>query len=337
MTRFLLRRFAHFIVTFIAASFLLFAVTEFSPGNVAGKILGPYAVQSQVDLLAEKLRLHDPLPVRYVRWLGILAGFVDNPLGDPEIGLGLSDPRGNRYVGNFGYSLMLKEPVVDVVGERIGYTALLTFIAILFIVPISLAAGVAAGINPGKPVDRLLSLGAVILTSLPEFVVAVALLLIGVVWLGILPGTSPMMAGGRWPQGLQLVLPVAVLTIASASYVTRIVRASVADTIRKPYVRTARLKGLARRDIILHHVLRNAMIPPITVILLQINWLLAGVVVVETIFAYPGVGSLLLQAALFGDIYVVQALTLLALIVAVGTQVIGDLCYLALDPKIRLG
>lgn len=337
MIRFLLRRIGQFIITFLAASFLLFAVTEFSPGTVASKILGPYAVSSQVDLLTEKLRLGDPLLVRYLRWLGIVSGIVENPLGDPAIGLGLSDPRGNRYVGNFGYSLMLKEPVVDVVGERIGYTVLLTLLAILVIIPVSLAAGVAAGVNPGKPIDRILSMGAVILTSLPEFVVAVALLLVGVVWLGLLPGTSPMTQGGRWPLSLQLVLPVGVLVIASASYVLRIVRASVADTMRKPYVRTALLKGLKRRDIILHHVLRNAMIPPITVILLQINWLLTGVVVVESIFAYPGVGSLLLQAALFGDIYLVQALTLLALVVAVGTQLIGDLCYLALDPKIKLG
>ncbi len=337
MIGFLGRRLAQFIVTFLAASFLLFAVTEFSPGNVAAKILGPYAVEAQVTVLSDKLHLDDPLLVRYVRWLGVVAGVADNPLGDPAIGLGLSDPRGNRYFGNFGYSLMLKEPVVDVVAERIGYTALLTLLAILLIVPISLIAGVAAGVNPGKPIDRALSVGAVILTSLPEFVVAVALLLLAVVWLGVLPGTSPMTQGGRWPLGLQLILPVSVLVVASASYVVRIVRASVADTMRRPYVRTALLKGLKRRDIILHHVLRNAMIPPITVILLQINWLLTGVVVVESIFAYPGVGSLLLQAALFGDIYLVQALTLLALVVAVGTQLIGDLCYLALDPRIKLG
>src|SRR5687767_4661747 len=140
MIRFLGRRLAQFIVTFLAASFLLFAVTEFSPGNVASKILGPYAVETQVDLLSDKLHLGDPLLLRYVRWLGIVAGIADNPLGDPAIGLGLSDPRGNRYFGNFGYSLMLKEPVVDVVGERIGYTALLTLLAILLIIPVSLAA-----------------------------------------------------------------------------------------------------------------------------------------------------------------------------------------------------
>src|SRR3546814_17963968 len=116
-----------------------------------------------------------------------------------------------------------------------------------------------------------------------------------------------------------MVLPVSVLVIASASYVTRIVRASVADTLKRPFVRTARLKGLAPQRVILQHVLRNALIAPLTVILLQVNWILTGVVVVEAIFAYPGIGSLLLKAALFGDIYVVQALTPPAPAVAIGS------------------
>ncbi|MEO5324032.1 ABC transporter permease [Mesorhizobium sp. CC13] len=335
MIGFLLRRLSQFALTFAAASFLLFAVTEFSPGDIASKILGPYAVQSQVDLLHERLKLDDPLPVRYFRWLGTLLGLVDNPLGGDTTGLGLTDPRGSRYFGNLGYSLMLKEPVVDVIGDRLGYTVLLTLWAVVFIVPISIAVGVAAGMNQGKALDRVLSTSAAVLTSLPEFVVAVALIFVAVAWLGLLPGTSTM-TGGSWSTTAQLILPVTVLVIASASYVSRIVRASVVDTLRRPYVRTALLKGLPRRQIIVHHVLRNAMIPPITVILLQVNWLLTGVVVVESIFAYPGVGSLLLQAGLFGDIYLVQALTLLALAVAVGTQLIGDLCYMALDPKIKV-
>lgn len=337
MPAFLVRRLSHFLMTLAAASFLLFAVTEFSPGNVASKILGPYAVQSQVDLLYDKLGLGDPLLVRYGRWLGALLGLTENPMADAPIGLGLSDTRGARYFGNLGYSLMLKEPVVDVIGDRIGYTILLTFWALVFIVPIALLAGVTCGVTAGTRLDRSLSGLMIGLTSLPEFVTAVALLLVFSAWLGLLPGTSTLTLGDRWSTAAQLALPVSVLVVASATYVARIVRASVAETLHKPFVRTARLKGLAPRAVILHHVLRNAMIAPVTVILLQVNWLLTGVVVVEAIFAYPGIGYLLLQAALFGDIYVVQALTLLALTVAVGTQFVGDLCYMALDPKIRVG
>ncbi|MBI1774934.1 MAG: ABC transporter permease [Proteobacteria bacterium] len=336
MLSFLARRLGHLVLTLLAASLLLFVVTEFSPGNVAAKILGPYAVQSQVDLLYGKLRLGDPLPLRYLGWLGSLLGVADNPLADPSIGLGLHDPRGSRYFGNFGMSLMAKEPVIDVLAKRAGYTVLLTFWAIVVIVPLSLLLGIATGVNHGRWIDRLLSAAMTLLTSMPEFVTAVGLLLGFAVWLGVAPGTSTMLANERWSQASQLVLPVAVLAIASATYVARIVRASVVDTMRQSFVRTARLKGLTRRQVIYGHVLRNAMIPPVTVILLQVNWLLTGVVVVEAIFAYPGLGSLLLQAALFGDLYTVQALTLIALTVAVVTQVVGDLCYMALDPKIRL-
>lgn len=336
MIRFLARRLAHFLITLLTASFLLFAVTEFSPGNVASKILGPYAVQSQVELLTDKLGLDDPLIERYGRWLGTLLGVTDNALGDPEIGLGLADPRGPRYFGNLGYSLMQKEPVLDVLAARIGHTVSLALWAIGLVVPLALAFGALSGARAGRPTDRAISGVSVFLTSLPEFVTGVALILVFTVWLGWLPGTSTKTEGDHWSVASQMVLPVAVLVIASASYVTRIVRASVADTMRRPFVRTARLKGLSPARVLLRHVLRNALIAPLTVILLQVNWILTGVVVVEAIFAYPGIGSLLLKAALFGDIYVVQALTLLALTVAVSTQLLGDIAYLLLDPKIRL-
>src|SRR3546814_19543856 len=192
MISFILRRLAQFLVTLLVASFLLFAVTEFSPGNVASKILGPYAVQSQVDLLYDKLDLGAPLLERYGQWLGTLLGLSENRLGDPAIGLGLDDPRGVRYFGNLGYSLMLKEPVVDVLAQRIGHTVALAGWAIGFIVPISLVLGVMSGINAGRPPDRGISGVTVALTPLPEFVTAVVLLLLFSAVLGWLPGTSPL-------------------------------------------------------------------------------------------------------------------------------------------------
>lgn len=332
----LLNRLGQILFTALAASFLLFAVTEFSPGNVAAKILGPYALDTQVQILSEKLGLEDPLPTRYVRWLGTLTGVIENPLSDPELGLGLSDPRGDRYFGNLGFSLMQKQPVVDVIANRIGNTALLAAWAVGLTIPVALALGTAAGMRAGSLADRGISTATVTLTSLPEFVTAVLLLFVFTASLGWLPGTSPLDPGDDWSLGAQLVMPVTVLVIASASYVTRIVRASVAETMSRPYVRTARLKGLSPRQVILGHVLRNAMIAPVTVILLQVNWILTGVVVVESIFAYPGIGSLMLRAALFGDIYTVQALTLLALGIAIVTQFLGDVIYVALDPRIRV-
>ncbi len=332
----ILNRVFQFATILLIASFLLFAVTEFSPGSVATRILGPYALESQIQSLTDRLQLDDPLMTRYLRWLGTLTGLMPNVLGQPDVGLGLSDPRGAQYFGNFGFSLMENRPVLDVLSERVGNTIVLTLWAIGLTIPISIGLGTLAGIDAGGRFDRVISIITVTLTSLPEFVTAVALLLLFTAWLGWLPGTSSLFPGDSWSVGSQLVMPVAVLVIASAAYVTRIVRSSVADTMDRPFVRTARLKGLSPARVTLAHVLRNALIAPVTVILLQINWILTGVVVVESIFAYPGIGSLMLRAALFGDIYTIQALTLIALTVAVSTQFLGDLVYMLLDPRIRV-
>ena len=337
MIRAVATRIGQAAATFLAASFLLFAVTEFSPGSVAARILGPYALEGQVALLSDRLGLEDSLPVRYARWLGTLAGVVPERLGDPALGLGLSDPRGARYLGNLGFSLMQREPVLEVVGERIGHTARLAAWSVGIAVPLALTLGALAGARPGSAVDRTISTVTVALTSLPEFVVAVLLLALFSAWLGWLPGTATLDPGDRWPVAAQMAMPVAVLVIASGAYLTRITRASVADVMGRDFVRTARLKGLSPSRVLWGHALRPALIAPVTAALLQVNWILTGVVVVEAIFAYPGLGSLMLRAALFGDIHVVQALTLLALAVALGTQLLGDLAYMALDPRIRPG
>jgi len=312
----------------------VFVVTEHSPGQVSARILGPYALESQVTLLRGRLGLDDPLLLRYGRWLATLAGMADNRLSDPVIGLGLNDPRGARYFGNLGFSLMQKQPVIDVIGRRIWPTLALTLWSVGIMVPVALVLGVVAGVAEGRVADRVISGATMVLTSLPEFVTGVVLLMVFTGWLRLLPGVSTLDPGDRWSVGAQMVMPVTVLAVASGSYVARIVRASVADTMRRPFVRAARMKGLSQRSVILRHVLRNALIAPVTVILLQINWILTGVVVVESIFAYPGLGALLLQAALFGDLYLVQALTMLALSVAVLTQIAGDLAYRWLDPRI---
>ncbi len=335
MTRYILRRAAEMLITLLVASFLVFVVTEFSPGNVARKTLGAFALQEQVDLLYQKLHLNDPLMVRYVRWVGVLTGLQADPLQDPALKLDFKDPRGDRYFGNFGYSTLYKAPVNDVLWDRLGNTALLAGLAFAFIVPISLLLGALAGMNAGSILDRILSTVSVVMTSIPEFALGVILVAIFVVWLHILPGTSPMDTHSGWSIAQQLVLPVAVLAIYDAGYVARIVRTSMAEVMAKPYVRTAVLKGLPRHRVIISHALRNALIAPFTVILLQINWLIGGVVVTELVFAYPGFGRMLLDASLFGDVALIEAATLIALFVATTTQLLSDVGYRVLDPRAR--
>ena len=203
------------------------------------------------------------------------------------------------------------------------------------IVPLSLLLGVLAGMRAGSALDRVVSTISIVMTSIPEFALGVILVAVFVVWLQLLPGTSPLKSNSGWPIWTQLVLPVAVLALYDAGYVARIVRASMAEVMARPDVRTAVLKGLPRRQVSLRHALRNAMIAPFTVILLQINWLIGGVVVTELVFAYPGFGRMLLDASLFGDVALIEAATLVALFVATATQLLSDVGYRLLDPQAR--
>lgn len=330
------RKFVSLVLTLLAASFLVFAVTEFSPGNVARKTLGPYAPQESVDLLYSKLGLNDPLPVRYLRWLGVLTGLKADPLQDPALGLDFKDPRGDRYFGNFGYSTLYKVPVNDVIWKRLGNTALLAGLAFALIVPLSLLLGILAGMREGSVLDRTISVFGIVTTSVPEFASGVFLVAIFVVWLGWLPGTSPLETSAGWPIWSQLILPVVVLVLYDTGYVVRMVRGSMAEVMSKAYIRTALLKGLPFGSVVMRHGVRNAMIAPFTVILLQINFLISGVVVTEMVFSYPGFGRMILEASLFGDIQLIEAATLVALTVAVATQLVSDIGYALLNPQIRL-
>src|SRR5262249_37858375 len=183
--------------------------------------------------------------------------------------------------------------------------------------------------------DRGIVLGSAILASIPEFALGVFLASIFVVTLGWLPGTAMLQAGGGWSIAAQMVLPVAVIVLFDIGYVVSMVRASMVEVMRRPYIRTAILKGMSFRQVVVGHALRNAMINPVTVILLQINYLVSGAVVVESVFAYPGFGRMMLEASLYKDIALIEAGALVAVFIAVVTQILGDLGYMLLDPRIR--
>lgn len=313
MAAFLVRRLGQMLFTMLVASFLIFAVSEWSPGSVARKQLGQFATQEQVDILTERLGLDRPVVVRYVEWLG------------------------GVLTGDLGMSTRFKEPVNDIIWNRLGNTAILAAIAFAIIVPASIVLGVLAGTREGSVLDRSISLGAIVTTSVPEFASGVFLASIFVIWLGWLPGTSTLDPTSQYSLASQLVLPVAVMVLYDLGYVVRMVRASMVEVMTKPYIRTAVLKGLAFRDVVMRHALRNALIAPFTVILLQINYLVIGVVVVEAVFAYPGFGRMMLDAALFKDVALIEAGGLVAVMIAVTTQIVGDVGYMLLNPRIRIG
>jgi peptide/nickel transport system permease protein len=240
----------------------------------------------------------------------------------------------NTFSGNLGTSTLYKTEVNNIIWDRLGNTLILASVAFVIIVVFSIVFGIAAGMREGSKLDRVISVSSIVTTSVPEFASGVFLASIFVIWLGVLPGTSPL-ESGQWSIASQLVLPVAVMVLYDLGYVVRMVRASMVEVMMKPYIRTAILKGLTFREVILKHALRNAMIAPFTVILLQINYLITGVVVVEAVFAYPGFGRMLLEAALAQDIATVEAASLFAVFVTVMTQIVGDLGYMYLNPKIR--
>ena len=311
MVRFFAKRLAYLLLTMLAVSFLIFLISEFTPGDVARKVLGPFATRHQVDLLTEQLGLNRPVVVRYAEWVGNLLG------------------------GDLGFSTLFKRPVNDIIWGRLAITSLLAAIAFAIIVPASVVLGVAAGMREASRLDRTISVASIVTTSIPEFASGVFLASILVIWLGLLPGTSTLDTGAGWSIASQLVLPVAVMVLYDLGYVVRMVRASMVEVMTSPYIRTAVLKGLSFRDVILRHALRNAMIAPFTVILLQINYLVTGVVVVEAVFGFPGFGRMMLEGALAQDVAIIEAGALCAVLIAVVTQIVGDFGYMLLNPRIR--
>lgn len=238
--------------------------------------------------------------------------------------------------GDPGISLQTKRPVMETLFRRLRNTLLLAGIAFLFIMPLALVLGVIAGLNEGKFVDRFLSLFGLATTSTPDFAWGVILIVIFTSWLKLLPGATVFASDdAAFSNPQMLVLPVLTLTLVELGYVLRITRASMVDVMREPYIRVAALKGLPFRRIVFKHALRNAMIAPITVIMLHVNWLIGGVVVVEAIFGFPGLGRTLYDAAMFKDVFTIEAGAMLMVLVAMSTQLAADIAYTFLNPRIR--
>ena len=308
MIQLIVRRIGMMVLIMLVVALLLFLINEGDPRLIARSVLGPYAQVEQLDAWVVQNGYDRSIFVRYFEWIGRV------------------------LTGDFGDSVIYKRPVNEIFWSRLGNTGILAGITFVLMVVIALTLGVLAGMKEGSLQDRSISVFSIITTSIPEYASAVFLVGIFVFWLGWLPGTSSMTSGF---DPVQMILPVFVLTLYGFGYIARMTRASMAEVMTTPYIRTAVLKGLPYRRIIMKHALRNALIAPFTVIMLQINWLLSGVVVTEFAFGYKGFGALLLEAALRRDIFVIEACGTAAVFVAVFTQTVGDLGYTYLNPRIR--
>ena len=308
MLIFILKRIGQMLLIMVVISIMLFLLLEINIESVAVKVLGQYSTDEQREIWLQNNGYYDPLYERYFRWLG------------------------NFVTGDLGESVRFKQPINDFMWERLWKTTILGFWTMVVLIPLSLTLGILAGMREGSKLDRTISVTSIATTSVPEFASAPLLAAIFVFWLGWLPGTSSMIAGWDWKQ---LILPIMVLVIYDFGYVARMTRASMAEVMTTHYIRTAVLKGLPYRQVILRHALRNALIAPFTVIMLQIPWLLSGVIVVEFFFAYKGFGALLLEASLNQDILLIEACSMVAVFVVVATQTISDIGYTYLNPRIR--
>ncbi len=312
MLRYGLKQLLNMAITLFAVTFLVFMLNELTPGDVVRKLLGPYANADQVEKVTREMGLDRPVMVRYLEYMA------------------------NAARGDFGQSIVFRKPVSEVLWDRLGNTLILAGVCFAVIVPFSVLLGVLAGMRERSWIDRTVSVFSSVCASIPEFAMGVFLLAIFVVQLGWLPGTSPLRADTGWPIWTQLVLPATVVVLYDAGYLIAMIRTSMVEVMRQPFIRTAVLKGMSFQGVVVKHALRNALIAPFTVILLQLNYLVAGLVVVEMVFAYPGFGRMMLEAALAKDIAVVEAGTLVAVFVTMLTQIVGDLGYRALDPRITI-
>ena len=309
MILFILKRLFVIILTLLCLSFIVFSLVTIEPNlkklalNQANMRMEEEAVQSWL----EKNGYKRPLLVQYTEWLG------------------------NAVTGDFGYSTHFRKPVNEVVWPKLGHTGILMFWVLLITIPISLVIGVISGMREGSKTDRSLSVFSIVTTSVPQYVSGILITIILSSWLGLLKGVAK--AGNITLENFSL--PVLTIVLYDIGYIARMTRASMVEVMSTLYIRTARLKGMPFMSVVLKHALRNALIAPFTVIMLQFPWLLTGVVIVEKLFNYKGFGFLLVAAADQNDIDVTLACGVVAVVLVLITQLISDIGYAFLNPRIR--
>ena len=299
------------LLTLWAASVLVFAGTELLPGDAATAYLGQEKTEEGVAALRAKFGLDKPAPVRYFVWLT------------------------NFLKGEMGNSLVSTKPVAQIISGWVKNTFILAGFTALIAIPLSLFLGLLSAAYPNSVLDRTISVSSLMIVSIPEFLTASILIILVAVNLQLLPATSHLSANSSGTQQFRaLVLPMLTLTIASLAYMTRMTRAAIMDVLRTPYVEMAVLKGVPKSRIIVLHALPNALGPIVNVIALVLGYLVSGVVVVEAIFAYPGMGRLLLDSVGLRDFPMVQALAMIFCGFYITINLLADILALITNPRL---
>jgi|HubBroStandDraft_6_1064221.scaffolds.fasta_scaffold30766_3 peptide/nickel transport system permease protein len=313
LAAFLLRRLLGLLGVLLGMSVLIFGIIHILPGNVAYAILGEFATPAAVVQLEAKLGLNDPLPVQYWRWLDTMLH------------------------GDFGMSIVMNRPAASLIGEALGRSALLASLAFGLIAAGGISLGLYAATHRGRASDKVLTLSQFVLIAVPEFFWAILAVLVFASWLNLLPATgyAPLDAGvADWAA--HLVLPVLVLSFGLVAHVSRLTRSSMLEVLDSRFVLAARARGLPERRVLWRHALPNALLPAITVLAIDAGLLIGGIVVVETVFAYPGLGRLLVYAIERHDLPLLQVGMMLVTAIYALANFVAELLYAALNPRIRV-
>jgi peptide/nickel transport system permease protein len=308
-----LRRLGLGLLTLWLVSLVVFAATLALPGDAAQAILGREATPERLAALRDQLNLDEPVVTQYVKWLG------------------------GMITGDLGESAATQAPVDELLSNRVANSLFLVLVAALVAIPLSLLLGVWTAMRRDRPVDHVVSTASLILASLPEFVIGIVLILVFATGVfQILPAVSLLGPDQKaWDDPKIVVLPAATLVLAVVPYVSRIMRGSMVEVLESEYVTMAHLKGLPGRTVISRHAVPNAIVPAIQVIALQLAYLAGGVVVVEFVFSYPGIGAALVEAVANRDMPVVQAVVMLAAAIYVGLNLAADVATILVTPKLR--
>lgn len=308
------KRVAMIAVILVIISGVIFVVTQALPGNVARMIAGQFASPDVIAAIQQKLGLNDSLLTQYWRWArGILSG-------------------------DLGQSLIMERPIGPMLRDALANSALLASISIVLVTVVGISLGVVAAIKHNSTLDHGISVFTFLGISVPEFFWGIVLILVFAGYLHWLPsGGAGNVSAGWVAWASHLVLPALTLTFALIAHVSRMTRSSMLETLRSPYVLFARAKGVPERVVLVRHALRNALLPTITVIAIDVGLLIGGVVVVETVFSYPGLGRLLIFAIERHDLPLIQASVLVIAAIYCFANLVADLLYAYFNPKIRYG
>lgn len=314
MGLYILRRLGFIFLTLFLASLIIFIVTQFLPGDVARIILGQFATEAAIENLREELGLNQPAYRQYLNWAG---GFIR---------------------GDWGDSLVSRMPVRPIVMQRLGNSIMLAGLALCIYVPLGIVLGVIAALKQNKLPDQLISGISMAFVGLPEFVSGLLLITFLAIGAGWFPANSSIDPDAKFIESLPyLVLPAITVSLTGLGYVARMTRSGTIDVLRSDYTRAAELKGLPGRQVLVRHVLRNSLLPTVTIVAMGIGWLLGGLIVTEAVYGYPGLGRLLVYGIQRQDLPIIQAASMIVVFAYSFSNLAADIIYGLLNPRIRVG